>query len=215
MKKEVAQLVAQIDHIPGVEVRSNGKAHLHVYLDERLVTTFPRTPSDGRWRANAVADLRRAGITPAVRPKGRPQEARELMAIDELRARVASFPRSAFGRFLADDMHAIDPRLWTYKTPESAAVAMKSLIDGGGLTAKAHLLLDSAVRAWDHRQSRGTLETELVEREAGPGRLPGDLTRSDPALPTTESSQPTVTLRFRLDDLTALARRFGIELEVE
>lgn len=41
-------------------VEENGRGHWEVQtLDGERVTTFPKTPSDHRWRANTRADLRR------------------------------------------------------------------------------------------------------------------------------------------------------------
>lgn len=60
MNKEVQQLIRKLRRIPGVTV-GNG-THPKVSYQGQMVTTLPRTPSDHRSLANAVAKIKRAGV---------------------------------------------------------------------------------------------------------------------------------------------------------
>lgn len=62
MNRDVKDLVRELE-AQGFEVRRSKKNHLKVYgLDGRLVTTLPATPSDHRWKRNALSVLRKAGF---------------------------------------------------------------------------------------------------------------------------------------------------------
>jgi len=63
MAKEIAALRRKLERMDGVSVRTSGKNHNKVFLNGRLVTTFPCTPGGGnRSLLNTRADLKRAGI---------------------------------------------------------------------------------------------------------------------------------------------------------
>lgn len=175
MNSEVRKFVRTFDHIDGVEVRAGGK-HLSVYLNGNFVTSISRTPSDPRWRDNAAADLRRAGITPATRPMKPPQEIKELMPVDEIRARIAALENlNEFARFVTDDIPTIFPKLRTFKNFHSAAATLSGFRTRKtqGLSEWSHLLLDQAIRTWDSMQGRGNgkavppVEPEVVDEDEG------------------------------------------------
>ncbi|AKF14347.1 hypothetical protein SEA_VINCENZO_85 [Mycobacterium phage Vincenzo] len=67
-----ADVKALVDAIRAVggDVQHSRNQHLRVYVDGKLVTTMPSTPSDHRALKNTIADLRRAGL--ALTTKGRP-----------------------------------------------------------------------------------------------------------------------------------------------
>src|SRR5690349_18649652 len=90
MDKEVRKLVQSIQHIPGVEIEGTGNSHLIVKYNDRFVTTLPSTPSDSRWRDNTVATLRRHGITPGTKPRGKAANVTgiRLMSREEIQARL-------------------------------------------------------------------------------------------------------------------------------
>lgn len=60
-RKEVRRLIAQIEAAGGSVVRARS-GHWKVYVNDRLVTSIPNTPSDWRGLMNTRALLRRAGI---------------------------------------------------------------------------------------------------------------------------------------------------------
>lgn len=59
--RDVRSLVKAIEAAGGRVVRSK-RGHFKVYIEDRLVTTLPQTPSDRRGLLNARAAIRRAGI---------------------------------------------------------------------------------------------------------------------------------------------------------
>lgn len=61
MNKEVAELLRQIRSWPGWRVKETKKGWLVLPPDSEAVIVLHKTPSDGRWRANTIAQLRRAG----------------------------------------------------------------------------------------------------------------------------------------------------------
>lgn len=170
MNKDVKQLVRNIEHIDGVELRNTGSGHLAVYLNEKYVVTIASTPGDRRWRENTMALLRQAGITPANQPAGPPKRPVDIMSVSELRKRVAALPnKAAFARFLFEDMPKLQPGLRTYKTFDSASASLHDLVKrtNGGLSSWTHLLIDTGFREWDNRPADttngngGISETEL------------------------------------------------------
>jgi len=155
MNKDVKQLVRSIDHIEGLEVRTSGAGHLAVYRNDKYVLTLPATPSDPRWRANALASLRQAGITPATQPAGPARRPVDLLTVGQLRQRIKALPsRAAFARFLTEEMPKLQPGLRTYKTSASAESSFSELLrkTNAGLAEWTHLLLDTGLREWDARQ---------------------------------------------------------------
>jgi hypothetical protein len=154
VNKDVKQLVRSIEHIEGVEVRNTGSGHLAIYRQGQFLVTLASTPGDRRWRENAMATLRQAGITPANGPLGPPKRPVDIMTVAQLRQRVKELSnRSAFARFLIEDMPRLQPALRTYKTHDSASASLNDLVHktNGGLSSWTHLLLDTAMREWDAR----------------------------------------------------------------
>lgn len=84
MHKEVRKLAARLGSIPGVSVEQ-GKTHLRVIQNGRMVSALPVTPSDHRWRENCLADLRRQGITLPVKASG-PPKIKPLRSAPSIRA---------------------------------------------------------------------------------------------------------------------------------
>jgi hypothetical protein len=59
--RDVRRLVQAIEAAGG-RVTLSKRGHFKVYINDRLVTTLPQTPSDRRSLLNARAAIRRAGI---------------------------------------------------------------------------------------------------------------------------------------------------------
>ena len=62
-RKDASQLVKAL-RAQGFEVEPNGGNHWSARRNGRFITTFGRTPSDGRGLKNATARLKRAGYRP-------------------------------------------------------------------------------------------------------------------------------------------------------
>ena len=62
MKKEIREIVKLIE-ANGFTVEGGGNRHYKVKnADGVTVAVLPSTPGQGRWRQNALADLKRKGI---------------------------------------------------------------------------------------------------------------------------------------------------------
>lgn len=62
MHKEVRELVKEAER-QGWRRRELPSGHVQLYApDGTTIVTLPGTPSGGRWRANAVAQLRKGGF---------------------------------------------------------------------------------------------------------------------------------------------------------
>lgn len=198
MNKEVRQLVAQLDRIPDVAVQTAGSGHLVVTKGGAFVTTLPSTPSDVRWRDNALASLRRAGITPGVRQPKRsmPPKIRQMDARAELRGLISQRQLAEFARF-AQQLGEIRG-LRTFKNVNSAESSLGSVAHGGGMSAWGWVLLTAALVEWRRRQP----EPEVVEQIARSVDVP-------------IAEQSGVKLVVDLDRLVAKLAEFGIDLEVK
>jgi hypothetical protein len=155
MNKEVRQLVRQLVVIPGVTVKHSG-GHLKVMRDEKFVVTLPSTPSDHRWRDNAIRELKRQGLTPRTREMAPEFSVEEEIPIEKLReAIVELFDRrgamSAFARFTIEvgDVLGIPG----YKNAESAVASLSVFRQGGGLRDEKRILLEESLRMWRQRQA--------------------------------------------------------------
>jgi hypothetical protein len=146
--KDAKQLIRTIEHQPGVEVRQNGAGHYSVYKDDKFVTSISVSPSDHRWRDHAIADLRRAGITPSVKPQRAHIEPKQLMPTHEIIARIKSLEsQNAFARFCAEDLQAVYPH---DRTRNAIQVSLSEVSRGSKqLSPRYHELFDAAFRTWD------------------------------------------------------------------
>jgi len=152
--KEVRKLLDEIQQVPGIRIKQGSK-HVRVFLNDLPVTTLPQSPSDYRWRANAVAELRRAGILTRPQKESKVSDV-DLIPVPELRELVRGLPnRAEFARFIVYDLGATHPDLRTYMNYDSAAASLNQLVHGGdrGLRHWAHLLLDRAIRQWQEEQA--------------------------------------------------------------
>lgn len=156
MDKEVRQLLRTIEHIDGVEIRTNGKGHHGVYYRGKYVTSISSTPSDPRWRDNVLAELRRGGITPSNKPMRPAKDPTPMLTVDEIRARLPKDQLTEFVRFLTDDLPKLQPGLRGYKNAASAHASLRMLADGQTKTLHpwSHTLLDAAIRSWDNLQAK-------------------------------------------------------------
>jgi hypothetical protein len=148
--KDAKQLIRTIEHQPGVDVRQNGAGHYSVYKDDKFVTSISVSPSDHRWRDHAVADLRRAGITPSVKPQRAHVEPRKIMSSDEVVRRIKTLPvkPTKFARWMLDDLKAVYPH---DKTLMQLQVLMSGIKRGKqrSVGTEYRELFDAAFRTWD------------------------------------------------------------------
>lgn len=207
MNKEVRKLVTSLQRIPDVEVTQGGSGHLLVTKGGEFVVTLSATPSDPRWRENALATLRRAGITPGVRPRKHqaPSKVRqvdvraELVPIREAR-QIAEFAR--FAQQLGEIRG-----MRTFKTVASAESAIGTLLRDKekGLAPWGWQLVMAALVEW--RRRKPVPEAQLPDMQ----ELPGDVLPRDVVM---AQEQTGVKLVIDLNGLTAKLAEFGITLEV-
>lgn len=198
MNKEVRKLVQSLTPIPGVEVTETGSGHLMVTRDGAFVTTLPSTPSDVRWRENALAQLRRAGITPGVRPpKSVPPPVRTVDLRAELKPIRDAKQIAQFAKF-AQQLGEIRG-LRIYKNTNSAESSIGEFVRGGNLSGWSARLIAAALVEWRRREP----EQRVVERIAASLDMPAQ--EPDPA---------SVKLVVDLSRLASKLAEFGIELEV-
>lgn len=213
MNKEVRKLINSISGIDGVEVVNGGK-HLRVLLHGKFVTILPTTPGDSRWKENAVAELRRQGITPSTDTRAKKESVvRPLMAVDEIRARVAAIcetraSRYAFARFAMGvaEVSGFDP---PYRNERSAAGSLALFIKReGSLRYKTRVVLDQAIRQWDRtNMGQYVQKTFSTSARAEPEAVvPQELTSSP------EDAQ--IVLKVNLAQVSAFLGQFGIKMEV-
>lgn len=217
MHKDVRQLVARITDHEDVEV-VQGRKHLSVLFKGGLVTTLPTTPSDHRWRENAISELRKAGITLAVRQRSNAvARYREMIPLTEIADRVATIkPRAAFARFVVEDLPTIHPglRSSTVASVEQTVAKIVHARERGeepNVREWMHQLLDLGLRAWDRVESQKAKTPERTELE-DQGLEPFGL-GSVAQLVVADRTTITVTLDVT-NLLTALAR-LGIVIDVK
>ena len=199
MNKEVRRFVARLNDIPGVEV-TQGKTHLRVMKDGKMVGTLPKTPSDRRWQDNALSDLRRAGITPRAEGAG-PPKIKPARDPEALRASLASLwdtavrgEKSQIARFI--QQYAEANGLKAYPTIDSCLVSLSSFATGK--TRRPHewvlFLLEQSLPHY-HRVAR---QVDLLET-------------AEATAPTNPS---TIAVTVDLDTLVMALATIGITLEV-
>jgi hypothetical protein len=218
VNKDVRKLVQSVSQIDGVEVRQ-GSNHLTVWKDGAFVTTISGTPSDHRWRDNALAELRRAGITPSVRPNGVTRTV-ALIPQDEIRARLRVLPKlSEFARFVVEVQETSGAP--GYRNAGSAESALGQFRKGEGhLSEKGHAILDAALRQWDKVQAAKQRADAVVaiatQLDMPPEKLvPESLPGGRVALGPSAVEPPALTVRLDVEKLTEVLSRFGISLTVE
>lgn len=210
MNKEVRSLITSLQNIEGVEVaQSAGGGHFLVMKEGSFVATLPASPSDRRWRQNTLAQLRKVGITPGVRPQKkrrppqtmRPMDARaELVPIREKR-QVSQFAR--FMQQLAE-IRGLRP----FGSVESAEQSVRRVIDGHGLRDWGWVLLSAALVEW-RRRPDGFDSHEAVAPVA-------EVTTPDVVEEEAAETEvaPGLHLVVDLSKLSARLAEFGIGLEV-
>lgn len=203
MNKDVRKLVSSLERIPDVEVAQGGSGHLLVTKGGEFVVTLSATPSDPRWRENALATLRRAGITPGVRPRKHQVPSRvrqidvraELVPIREAR-QIAEFAR--FAQQLGEIRG-----MRTFKTVASAESAIGTLLRDRekGLAPWGWQLVMAALVEWRRRKPIDMLPQSAPR---------GEVEIAKPEQP----EQPGMKLVIDLGVLTAKLAEFGIDVEV-
>lgn len=197
MNKEVRQLVTSLERIPDVEVAQGGSGHLVVTKGGAFVVTLPSTPSDHRWKENALAQLRRAGITPGVRPRKRqagPPKVRQMDVRAELQPIREKRQVAAFARFAQQLGEIRGMRTWA--SVASAETTIGVVARGGGMAAWGWELTMAALVEWRRRQQDPEPETHVAESR-----------------PVEQSAG--MKLVVDLGRLQAKLAEFGIELEVQ
>jgi hypothetical protein len=160
--KDAKQLIRTIEHQPGVEIRTNGAGHYSVYKDEHFVTSISVSPSDHRWRDHAMADLRKAGITPSVKPQRAHVEPKKIMSRPDIIKRIrAGLPESpgAFARWMTTDLQAVYPHDYSL----SYLKKMFSQVINGrqeSMHFATQELLDAAFRTWDKVEAQKAAAAE-------------------------------------------------------
>lgn len=156
MDKEVRKFMQSLGNIPGVRFEE-GTKHVKVLLDDRLVTTLPRTPSDHRWKANSLSVLRKAGITPSTKANAQ-VTVTPAMTMEDLRARLNELrSANALTAFVRFALREVAPMLGMeppYLSERSATSSLYQFADGSTKTVKdeAFLLLTESLRMWNGRQ---------------------------------------------------------------
>jgi len=199
MNKEVRKLVTSLKQIPDVEVSQANSGHLLVTKGGAFVVTLSATPSDHRWYDNALAQLRRAGITPGVRPKSfkKPSPIKVMDVRAELQPIRAKRQIAQFARF-AQQLGEIRG-MRTFKTVEAAETSIGGVAkhDDKGMSPWGWQLVMAALVEWRRRQPEPEPEVHAVEP------------RPEPV------EQPTTKLVVDLGQLTAKLAEFGVKLEVQ
>ena len=206
MDKEVKKLVAALTRIDGIDVRPGGN-HLKVYREDKFVTTLPVTPSDNRWKANAMADLRRQGITPATSPE-KLQRPTRTIPLDELRSHLrglrARREMAAFSRFAQQLGEVRGMRVYA-----NLASAESSI---GAIAAEK----TDRPSDWSWRLlSQAWLEWSRKPKEEPHAEEPPVEQAPDPEQAVAEVGNQTRVLVIDLDSVVELLGRLGIRAEVK
>lgn len=197
MDKEVRKLVTQLQRIPDVGVEQGGSGHLLVSKGGAFVTTLPSTPSDHRWKDNALAQLRRVGITPGSRPRKRqagPPKVKQMDVRAELQPIRAGRQVAAFARFAQQLGEIRGMRTWA--SVASAETTIGVVARGGGMAAWGWELTMAALVEWRRRLPEPQPETHVAESR-----------------PVEQSAG--MKLVVDLGRLQAKLAEFGIQLEVQ
>lgn len=196
MDKEVRKLVQSLVRIPDVEVAEGGTGHLLVTKGGKFVVSLSATPSDHRWRDNAIAQLRRAGITPGVKPKKQatPPKVRQMDVVAELQPVREARQLAQFARF-AQQLGEIRG-LRTFASVESAENTIGNVARGvSGMRPWGWQLVMAALVEWRRRKPEPEVAHAVEPRPA-------------------QEQTPGVRLVVDLGRLVAKLQEFGIELEV-
>lgn len=149
MDKEVRKLVSALERIDGVEVNTGGSGHLLVTKDGGFVVSLSSTPSDPRWKANALSILRKAGITPASRPEKLARPAKVLQSVDVVQRLkpIREARRTAeFARFTQQLGEVRGMRV--FKTVDSAATTIANVANGKSASDWAMVLISAGLLEW-------------------------------------------------------------------
>jgi hypothetical protein len=199
VRKDVRNFVARLNAVPGVEV-SQGKTHLRVLKDGRLVTTLPVTPSDHRWQQNALTVLRRNGITPRAEAK-QPTQIKPPRSVESMREALRqhwSNPRRGAKMDLARyiQQYAEANSLKAFASVDSANVGLGQF--ASGKTKKPAewfiFLLEQALPHFPPWQGQDS----AIEEEPVPQKVEG----------------AKVTITIDLETIIELAAKIGVRLEI-
>lgn len=205
MNRDVRKLVSSLERIDGVEVTTGGSGHLIVSKDGHFVVSLSATPSDVRWKDNALAQLRRAGITPGVRPpkkKTGPPKVKQMDVRAELQPIKEARLLPEFARF-TQQLGEIRG-LRTFASVNSAENSIRNVANNTmGLRSWGWELVMAALIEWRRRKP-----IEMLPQTAPRGGVEIE------APPVEPQEQTGVKLVIDLDRLAAKLAEFGIDVEV-
>lgn len=208
MDKEVRKLIQSLTVIDGVTVELNG-SHAKVYKDGKLAVVLAKTPSDHRWRENALRDLRKNGITPGAKIDKALRYSEGLTA-GEVREKLTAMKQergemARFARFLQDE---VTPMLGLpgYKTFASAEVSISSFRAGKNeLSDDKFVLVCEALRLWPAAQGREAKQAALQPVEVG-------IVRDSVLIDRPFPDEGTVRIELSLVRLNEILGGLGIRL---
>ncbi len=207
MDKDVRKLITALERIDDVEVGIGGSGHYLVTKSGVFVTSLSATPSDPRWKDNALATLRRAGITPGVttQKQSRPHK---LMSLDEMATKLVPIRKARktaeFSRFMQQLAEVRGLR--AFASVDSATMAVASIANRKITqpTDWVMKLVSAGLEEWSRWQKQAekiALAVDMPPENIGPEPV---------ALVS-----PGVRLVLDLSRLAGKLAEFGIELEVQ
>lgn len=206
MNKEVRKLVTALEKIDGVEV-VQGTKHLKVLKGGAPVSQLPVSPSDYRWHANALAELRRAGITPATTQRKRKKRRTNAAPIARLRAQVSEIVnRGELPKFVRFMLQMAEMNGWTtYSSVSSAENSLRVFVKGTTAAPKFELqqALAWAAEAWAKQNETEEIDPVRVRHLAG-----------DPTPLTHPAVDSNLVVRVDLDRLNEALGQLGVSVEL-
>lgn len=195
MNKDVRKLVRALERIDGIEI-THGGSHLAVRRHGDLIVTLPTSPSDHRWRANTLRELRRAGITPGVRPEKLSRPPKTIAIVElrpQLRAIVERRQGAEFARFMQQLAEVRGLRC--YGSVSAASVALG--LFASGKTNKP--------REWAWRLlSEALIEWQRTRQQPLP---------SLPEIEETDERSDRVRVVIDVSRLVSALAEFGVSIE--
>ena len=218
MDKEVRKFMQSIN-VPGVEFEEGSK-HIRVLLNGKLVTTLGRSPSDHRWKDNAISVLRKHGITPSVKGSGR-VETRPEMSLEELRVALNEILRAKqFMPFIRFAVGEVDPLIGerpAFKDANSAASSLRQFASGHVQqpSRPGFLLATESVRMWRAREasvSKALAQTDSLTQTDSLAQIAQEVAES---LRNGGGHTPDVSIVLNLDALNAALGKIGVRISIE
>lgn len=211
MNKDVKKFVQSLTIIEGVTASENGGGHIKIFRDGKLVVTLAKTPSDHRWRDNAIRNLRAVGITPSVTKLDKQVRVRPAPTADDHEAvrrglqamRETRGERARFAVFVQGEAAEVLGRQ-VFLNVKSAESSLSSFATGQSarLRDDTCVFVQEALRLWNDRKRSEARHLTIVEEvEAIPeiGPAPG---------------RPVVVIEVNVQTVNRLLEQFGFTLAV-